>query len=170
MGKRLRPVCDGRQWRNQTNLTPGDFEGSEPSWSPDSTKILFTGYVSGENDTDIYVMDSDGGNVVNITNTPNDGEAYPRFSPNGTKIVFESETGVVVMDADGSNPLLINSDTSAAMYDWGVGPPAAIQGDADCDGDVDEDDVLAILGEAAGQAGPAKRRLPSMSKLSAEPT
>lgn len=59
---------------------------------------------------EIYVMNDDGSHVRQLTNTPL-WETMPRWSPDGSRIVFErdvrSETGqqfdIFVMDADGSN-------------------------------------------------------------------
>ena len=55
---------------------------------------------------EIYVMDADGGNRINLSNNPVDDED-PDWSPDGTKIAFVSrrtgEYQVYVMDADGTN-------------------------------------------------------------------
>ena len=68
--------------------------------------------VYGSNDFDIYVMDGDGTNIVNLTNSPDRSESGPVWSPDGSKIAFvESHYyddgytyfDIWVMDADGSN-------------------------------------------------------------------
>ena len=58
---------------------------------------------------EIYVMDTDGGNLRNLTNTPGDDE-YPSWSPDGKQIVFTADRSgkdwnrqIYVMDADGGN-------------------------------------------------------------------
>jgi len=75
------------------------------SWSPDGTKIAYEG---GTTDYEIFVMDADGTNHVNLTNSPGSTDVSPAWSPDGSKIAFVStRTGgglVWVMDADGSNP------------------------------------------------------------------
>lgn len=66
-------------------------------------------YVVGMPDftTDIWVMDSDGSNQTNITNTPGVSEWDPVWSPDGTKIAYvvgdNIFSGVWTMNADGSN-------------------------------------------------------------------
>ena len=58
---------------------------------------------------DIWVMDADGSNETNLTNTPDTNEGQPAWSSDGTRIAFTSDQDEVggfsdiwVMDADGS--------------------------------------------------------------------
>lgn len=70
------------------NLTP-DSPGydAEATLSPDGTKIVFTSMRTG--DLELFIMDTDGSNVVQITNELGyDGGAF--FSPDGQKLVFRS--------------------------------------------------------------------------------
>lgn len=77
-----------------------------PAWSPDSRRIAFYSEVGGK-PADLFVIDADGGNVRQLTKTP-EAEGYPAWSPNGQQIAFESHTAngnfdIYVMNADGSN-------------------------------------------------------------------
>ncbi|UCE28354.1 MAG: PD40 domain-containing protein [Candidatus Coatesbacteria bacterium] len=105
------------------------IRGADPVFSPDGTKIAFSGYVEGlarlgvpgfagagnkpgrsESDcydthSDIFVMNVDGSNVTRLTFA--EGNDYePAFSPDGAEIAFVSERGgksdIFVMNADGS--------------------------------------------------------------------
>jgi hypothetical protein len=59
-----------------------------PTWSPDSKQIAFTSARGGNND--IYVVNSDGGGVTNLTNDPTreNGNRVLAWSPDGTHIVY----------------------------------------------------------------------------------
>ncbi|MBX3063041.1 MAG: PD40 domain-containing protein [Anaerolineae bacterium] len=82
-----------------------------PSLSPDGSKLL---YISDKQEfngtgTDLYLVDLASGAQTNLTNDGQDQiEAAPRWSSDGTKIVFQAgastnKTGIYMMDADGTN-------------------------------------------------------------------
>ena len=72
-------------------------------------KIAYETYTN--DNWEIFVMNADGSNPVNLTNTPREQEHYPQASPDGTKICFSVDEGqgrdtirsLYVMDADGTN-------------------------------------------------------------------
>ncbi|MFN0277186.1 MAG: hypothetical protein ACKVRN_01150 [Pyrinomonadaceae bacterium] len=72
--------------------------GDTISWSPDGKKIAFTSH--GE----IYTIDNDGSNIVNITNDPAI-DRQPSWSPDGETIAFSrqesSDYRVYTVNADG---------------------------------------------------------------------
>src|SRR5215212_1210344 len=81
---------------NQTNLTnTPDINEGQPAWSPDGTKIAFTGPGTPNEDGvrrgDVYVMDADGTNRTNLTNTPNFLDYQPSWAPSGEKLTFVRE-------------------------------------------------------------------------------
>jgi len=90
-----------------TQLTFDDLRMSCPVWSPDSNKILYQVLVSmSPFNSDIWVMNADGGNKTRLTNGPN-LEFETSWSPDGGKIVYLSGTpgqlDIWVMNVDGSN-------------------------------------------------------------------
>lgn len=70
-------------------LTHGDFEDSAASWSPDGTTIVFQREDKSGN-RDIWVIDADGSNARNLTSTPRVQEQHPRYAPDGSAILFDS--------------------------------------------------------------------------------
>ena len=73
--------------------------------SPDGTKIAFSSWRDGH--SEIYIMNTDGTNQTNITNTQHP-EDEPSWSPDGTKIAYyvadRNDLGeIYIMDIDGSN-------------------------------------------------------------------
>jgi Tol biopolymer transport system component len=96
---------------------------AEPEWRPnlslDGTKIVFESHRSGA--WDIYSMNSDGSQVVQLTNTTQNYE--PDWSPDGSKIVFHSYrdgyNAIYVMNADGSEQTrLTNSTLETCCATW----------------------------------------------------
>jgi len=90
---------------NQTNLTNGSGNNSNPVWSPDGSKIAFDSDRDGN--SEIYVMDANGSNQTNLTNTPGRNDAQPDWSPVGDKLTFGAGVDVYTMNADGSNQTLL---------------------------------------------------------------
>src|SRR5262245_48840191 len=72
-------------------------------------KVAFETYTN--DNWEIFVMNADGSNPVNLTQTPKRQEHYPLASPDGTKICFSVDEGegrdavrsLCVMDVDGKN-------------------------------------------------------------------
>ena len=79
---RMRP--DGSE---KTQLTYDTLD-NDAVWSPDGSKIAFMSYRSGN--ADIWVMNSDGTNLINLTNHPA-ADFGCHFSPDGQYIIFTSQ-------------------------------------------------------------------------------
>ena len=77
-----------------------------PHWSLDGKKIVHIRYLVGTFSSEIFLMDSSGTNPLRLTFN-NATDYYPKYTPDGTKIMFqsvgESKSGVWIMNADGSN-------------------------------------------------------------------
>ena len=101
-----------------------------PSLSPDMSRLLFTTTVSPTGDTDraIQLMNADGTGLTTLFNVPGAFDSGPAWSPDGTRIAFESNADVAggnpgrdgeiwLMDADGANPRQI---TYNSVHDEGA--------------------------------------------------
>ncbi len=85
--------ADGSGTMTLTSFPPSAFN---PSWSPDGTKIVYVA------NADIYLMNADGTNQTNITNTQSVNESFPSWSVTG-KIAYGRENRIWTMNADGTN-------------------------------------------------------------------
>ena len=96
-----------------------------PSVSPDGTRFLFASVKSPKGDTDraIETQAVTGGPVTTLFDYPGAFDSAPAWSPDGTKIAFQSNLDVFginpgndaeiwVMDADGTNARMITNNTA----------------------------------------------------------
>src|SRR5919107_4812477 len=91
---------------DERRLTGSPGLDAFPAWSPDGSKIAFSGNAGGDN-AEIYTMKADGSHRTRLTDIPG-GDHWPlTWSPDGTRIAFTSEgpedhSRIFVMNADGS--------------------------------------------------------------------
>lgn len=86
-------------------------------------KIIFEDNPSGS--YDIFMINIDGSNLINLTNTPDINEVRPRFTPNGSKVTYTRSNGnniqrMYTMDLNGNNQheigILPDMQISIATY------------------------------------------------------
>ena len=106
-----------------TRLTDNDLHESDTSWSPDGRLILFV-RASGEGGSDIWVMDANGSNPTNLTNSPLSSDQLPQWSPDGTRIVFvrgkthntDFTPRIFSMNADGSEETVLAENATGPRW------------------------------------------------------
>ena len=83
-------ILDVQRNRQVGRIKP-ELDGiTTPSWSPDGTKLVFTGYVGGL--SDLFIVDRDGGNLRRLTDDKY-AEFHPVWSPDGKSIAFSTDRG-----------------------------------------------------------------------------
>lgn len=96
--------------------------GSRPIWSPDGRHIAFMDQID-EGNIEIFVLDVDSGERVNVTNDPA-RDMWLTWSPDGTRIAFVSQRDnpqgeIYMVNADGSDlQRLTDNDLTEAMLAW----------------------------------------------------
>ena len=86
-------------------LLQSDDRQSGAVWSPDGKWIVFEQDFDGGELYDLFAVSSDGGEVVNLTNTPNISESGAHWSPDGSSLTlsYRSKT---------------SSNVDIALLDW----------------------------------------------------
>jgi Tol biopolymer transport system component len=77
---------DGSGTRQLTHV-PADATAAIPAWSPSGTQIAYDSNVSGN--TEIWMMDGDGGHQHQVTHDPGFEHFEPSWAPDGRSILFE---------------------------------------------------------------------------------
>jgi Tol biopolymer transport system component len=122
-GFRLLSTMSDRS-RNNTLATSAFNLFAPPTPQSGDSKIVFASNRDGS--MQIYVMNGDGSAITRLTSSGANDD-YPRWSPNGTKILFQSDrdhpdTGymdIYVMNSDGSGVnRLTNDPNDDGMASW----------------------------------------------------
>jgi Tol biopolymer transport system component len=95
---------NGQGVRRLTNAGGAD---EDPAWSPDGQKIAFDSERDNpDGSADLYIMNADGSDQHNLTNTGAVSEVRAAWSPDGTRIAFwrftENVDSIAVINADGT--------------------------------------------------------------------
>ncbi|HEX9135325.1 MAG TPA: hypothetical protein VF905_00080, partial [Nitrospirota bacterium] len=96
----------GRAQSEPLNLTDSISENVDPIYSPDGSRFVFVSNRTGH--SEIYVAQSDGSNVVQLTSFGGNDAGSPRWSPDGNQITFDFRPGahahIFVVDSNGGPP------------------------------------------------------------------
>jgi len=114
---------DGSEYKAIIDTISGG--SSLPSIYVDSLGHTLIAFASG----DIYIMNMDGTNLQNLTNTPDVQEGYPNFSFDGSQIVYttrqDSINSICIMDANGANKSeVISNSTKYYLYSYPIFNPS----------------------------------------------
>lgn len=88
-------------------------------WNPDGDKILYTVHNRKSDKKELWIINSDGTGKKRIAEYVPPGSPVSLWSPDGSKIAFESEyygEGICVVNSDGSNKTLITRDGSLRYW------------------------------------------------------
>jgi serine/threonine-protein kinase len=96
----------------------------DPALSPDGTALA---YAAGPtNAMQIYVRQISGGRPVALTSDSTDNFRWPRWSPDGTRIAYQSNGGIYIVPALGGAPRLVTRVNPAKQqFGGGWGTPIA---------------------------------------------
>ncbi len=122
-------AADGQPWEQifvirpdgsgLKQLTDGPAYHRFPSWSPDGSQILFEVGKKSRFETDVYVMNADGTNQLQLTDQPSWNGTYtgnPTWSPDGRQIAYAAESSfsnldIYVMNRDGSGKTRLTTNS-----------------------------------------------------------
>jgi len=103
--------------RSTVDLTPGFFAAADPQISPDATRMLFSGQMSAGARWQVWEMDTDGSNQLQVTHCSGDC-LKPVFLPRG-RIVYTVFNGTGLRQA---SALYVSDESGAGAHPITFGP------------------------------------------------
>ena len=111
--------ADGSNQRNITRDEAIDFREAPwdytPSWHPDGNRIAFRSFLKDVEETHIYVISIDDGQIKKLI----ENAGNPHFSPDGHRIAFQANNDqIFVANADGTNPWRLSDEKDLELGGW----------------------------------------------------
>jgi dipeptidyl aminopeptidase/acylaminoacyl peptidase len=164
--------------KRMIQVTSGDYDDSQPAWSPDGRQLAFTSNRTAEPDrnynSDIWVVDADnadqGKALRQVTTNPGEDHS-PSWSPDGKWITFVSRIDVKALDYATHHLALIPAAggeekiLTQALDRWVVGPRFSPDGKSIVF--ILEDDATQTVASISADGGPVKRWIPFRSMVTA---
>lgn len=123
-------AADGSDVRQ---ITRGPDVDTYASWSPDGARIVTRRVVGGN--SEVFVMDRDGGNAKNLTNAPADYDGWPVWSPDGSRIAYAGggpDNGnhyIFLVKPDGTERVQVTFAREGTAFCYDTQPAFAPDGD-----------------------------------------
>ncbi|MCL1911004.1 MAG: tetratricopeptide repeat protein [Leptospirales bacterium] len=109
--------ADAKNLTQVSGSNAGFIRNSSPAWSPDGKKIAFMSRRGGSEN--IWIMNKDGGGLTQFTR---DGGLYPRYSFDGTKIIFisyrdkNSLGDIYIKDVNSGEEIHVAAEAGIKLY------------------------------------------------------
>jgi dipeptidyl aminopeptidase/acylaminoacyl peptidase len=157
--------------KKMTQVTSGDYDDSQPAWSPDGKQLAFTSNRTAEPDrnynSDIWTVDAgntdQGKTLHQVTTNPGEDNS-PAWSPDGKWIAFVSRIEPKALDYETRHLAIIPATggeekvLTLALDRWVIDPRFSPDGKSILF--ILEDDATQNVASIAVEGGPVKRWIP----------